>query len=87
MGYGNPPVKEVQVLHRRTPSTQSTVPGTTVRSTRVGVRVDGDTLLFESAVGTSDTVSIRGLDTVVVTSSIVRGRISDYILIARRRYD
>ena len=34
-----------------------------------------------------DTVSIRGLDTVVVTNSIVRGRISDYILIASRRYD
>ena len=34
-----------------------------------------------------DTVSVRGLDTVVITNSIVRGRISDYILIANRRYD
>ena len=34
-----------------------------------------------------DTVSVRGLDTVVITNSIVRGRISDYILIASRRYD
>ena len=34
-----------------------------------------------------DTASVRGLDTVVITNSIVRGRISDYILIASRRYD
>ena len=46
-----------------------------VRCTRTGI---GDL---------SDTASIRGLDTVVVTNSIVRGRISDYILIASRRYD
>ena len=35
----------------------------------------------------TDTASVRGLDTVVITSSIVRGRISDYVLIANRRYD
>ena len=35
----------------------------------------------------TDTASVRGLDTVVITNSIVRGRISDYILIASRRYD
>ena len=65
------------------------VVGTVVSKCRpgTGYKVQALYLRFTNTSVRGDTVSIRGLDTVVITNSIVRGRISDYILIASRRYD